>query len=263
MMFLGMLLAGSWDTAKELRDDDAPTYTLPAQRESVRQLIADLVSGAIQPESVTAQHATLTVQVEEDRVLLHGGGVFIAIRRQATDPLVLQAPHAFYDARTGRIASQLFDEGVGQVLMVNTVHRYRGDRGAEHEPADVAHSSSSTFQAATLGAAQGLGDGLVVQLHGFADREAYPSLAAVVSSGSALQPPGLLDEAQRALGVLGEVMTGDQMPDLAGTKNVQGRALSGTARFLHLELSAKTRTELAEQSERRQELGRILTELAR
>ena len=133
MMFLGMLLAGSWDTAKELRDDDAPTYTLPAQRESVRQLIADLVSGAIQPESVTAQHATLTVQVEEDRVLLHGGGVFIAIRRQATDPLVLQAPHAFYDARTGRIASQLFDEGVGQVLMVNTVHRYRGDRGAEHE----------------------------------------------------------------------------------------------------------------------------------
>ena len=263
MILLSVLLAGTWDTVKPLRDDGTPTYTVPAQRERVRQLVADLVSGAVQPEEVHGQPTHLTVQVEDDRVLLHGGGVFIAIRRQATEPLVLQAPHAFYDSRTGRIASQLFDEGVGQVLMLNTVHRYRGDRDAEHEPADVAHLSTSTFQAATLGAAQGLGDGLVVQLHGFADREAYPELAMVVSSGSTLQPPALLDEAQRALGVFGEVLTGAQVPELAGTKNVQGQALSGTARFLHLELSAKTRTELVEQDARRQELGGILTELAR
>lgn len=263
MILLGLMLSGSWDTAKTLRNDQDVTYAMPARREAVRQLVADLLSGALPPEQANGQAAGLTLQVDEEFVQLSGGGTFVRIRRAAGDGVVLQAPHGFYDGKTGIIAGRLFDAGYGQVLMVNTVHRYRGDKDAEHDPADVAHLSESTFQSATLGAAQGLDDALVVQLHGFAERDNNPGLAIVASSGSALQPSVTVDRAVRTLGVFGPVLSGDDLPALSGSQNVQGRALSGSARFLHLELSPSTRATLSDDEERLRALGDILQALSR
>jgi hypothetical protein len=263
VILLGLMLSGSWDTAKTLRNDQDVTYAMPGRREAARQLVADLVSGAVAPEQANGQSAGLQVSYDDDFVQLSGGGSFVRIRREGGDGLVLQAPHGFYDGKTGIIAGQLFDAGYGQVLMVNTVHRYRGDKEVEHEPADVAHLSQSTFQAATLGAAQGLGNALVVQLHGFAERDSNPALAIVASSGAALQPSETVDRAVVALGVFGPVLSGVDFPALSGSKNVQGQALSGSARFLHLELSPSTRETLSDDEERLRAFGDILLELGR
>ena len=80
-----------------------------------------------------------------------------------------------------------------------------------------------------------LGNALVVQLHGFAERDSNPALAIVASSGAALQPSETVDRAVVALGVFGPVLSGVDFPALSGSKNVQGQALSGSARFLHSE----------------------------
>ena len=261
-LILALTLGGSWDLAKRLRDDEATVYATPNRRELVRELVADLVSGAQPADEAARQRAReagLDLSIDEDRLSLAaigGGDGLVVIRRGPSAPLVLQAPHAFYDADTGAIAGALFDEGAGKVVMFNTTHRYRGEH--EGEPADLAHLPETVFQAATLGVAQGLGNSLVVQLHGFADREEQPDLAIVASQGANLQSPDLLARALLDLAGFGRVVDGSEVPDLAARTNVQSMALTGSARFLHLEMSASVRKGLRASVEQRAQLAAIL-----
>ena len=257
-------LAGTWEVAKALREDQASVYATPQRRELVRELVADLVSGAQPADDEArrrAQDANLDLNIEEDHLTLSapsGADGLIVIRRAECPPLVLQAPHAFYDTDTGAIAGAMFDEGAGKVVMFNTVHRPRGGGLDEGEPADLAHRSDTVFQAATIGAAQGLGGGLVVQLHGFADRPEQPDLAIVASQGANLQSPDLLARAILELAPFGRVLGGEELPELAARTNAQSKALTGSARFLHLELSASVRRGLRASAEQRAQLRAIL-----
>ena len=60
------------------------------------------------------------------------------------------------------------------------------------------------------------------------------------------------------LGFLGSVGTGEDNWRLAARDNAQGQALSGQARFLHLELGKQARRELADDPELRAAFGALM-----
>lgn len=268
---------GLWNTLETLRNDGAYSDAVPYRRASIRLLAARLVSTAATGTipSDAGSRATEQDLVLENRpplVLLHSrleraDGLYAVRLGENVPPLVLQAPHAWYDLNSGRIVAALFEEGAGRALCMNSAHRFKG---AEDPPtdsssdADVAHRPDSVFQAVTLGFTDGLVDPLVVQIHGFGS--AYQGMAAVVSDGSTLQPSREVLTAATALrsllGPFGVVYTGKDVPELAGTGNAQGRALSGTARFLHVELSYTVRRTLLSDGDLRARLGATLAALA-
>ena len=176
---------------------------------------------------------------------------------------MLQAPHAFYDLGTGAIQSALFDQFPVRAAFFNSAHRYGGPGIAKEDrqkpTPDLAHRAHSLFQAATIGTAEAMDKPLFVQIHGFRTRNGE---SAVLSSGSALQPNHIYQGLQHQLNLIlsdhGPVVSASARPELAALKNVQGRVLSSTSAFLHLELSKSTRDDLLENNALLAELGESL-----
>jgi hypothetical protein len=252
--------AGTWDRVQAARDDAGAVDEALARRATLHDLTAELLVAAPTghlPETWPgrARAAGLAVDVDEPGVVVvHGdpgrADGLIAVRLgPGVSELVLMAPHGWHDADTGRIVGAWFDAGYARVALFNTAHRYGGP--GEPRPrsdADVAHRAETAFQAMFLGAVDGLPDPLVVQIHGFG--EDHGPVAAVVADGGALQPPGVVLGGVAALtpwlGRFGSVVTGAEVPALAATENVQGRAISGRRRFLHVELSREARRALVD-----------------
>ncbi|MDC3961083.1 hypothetical protein [Polyangium jinanense] len=78
--------------------------------------------------------------LEEARKKKRGAGV-IVMRTGRARPILVEAPHTFYDAGTLPIALSVFDAQAARVLLINTVHRYidkpeaAKDGGAKDEKA--------------------------------------------------------------------------------------------------------------------------------
>ncbi|WP_096330927.1 hypothetical protein [Nannocystis exedens] len=194
----------------------------------------------------------------EPRTQQTGGGAYLV--RVADDaaaaaerPVILQAPHAFHDLGTERIALALALRGDGwpRALFVNTVHRYLDTDGQRRErdaaPADPCHNPQHLFSIATAAALDVMPRAEVVQLHGFSEDDDPLGPAAVVSAGDRVAATARTREvAQRLRGALGiEVAVfPDDRTRLGATSNAQGRlvrARGGVARFVHLELSHELR----------------------
>ena len=267
---LALLLGASlnpsplWNELDGERTDATPALLQPDQMRQAQRLFADLAAltpNGAEPRDLDQRAEQLGLRVERPE---HGGwvalkpaepgaeGFYLFRLGPAEQPLVLQAPHAWYDLRTGRLASLLFEEGHGQVLMMNSGQRYAADH------ADLAHQSDTLYQAATQGVSEGLQDPLVLQLHGFGKKSARR--AAVVSPGSALYDPSELAQVREQLDELfrGRIGSGDEVPKLAGRTNAQGIVLSSHVRFLHLELSSSSRKQLTSDAELRAEFAAML-----
>lgn len=273
-LLLAAAQAGSpehlWDRVQQVRQDVYVADPSADRRVRIRQLMKRLVESAgvdVHEASIMANVAGLTLESQGNTILLHTAvdhaDGFYAIRTDAGyPPLVLEAPHPWDDIHTGAIAAALFEEGAGRALLIATAERdIRIGRGTS----DVTRRPGSSFQAATLGIADGLPDALFVQIHGFTVQR-HGLWSCVVSLGSTRQPLTLLDDARRALAppLIRFGPIGDQwdVPELAGTRNVQGRGLSGQARFLHLELSREVRDALRRQASLRAGLASALENLA-
>lgn len=264
-LLLIALHAGVWDQVQELRQDGQDLTATPSDRAHARALVAQLSAAApsgVLPSGWQDRARAVGFQVDEtdEWVRLSCASGVIYLRIGPSVPLVLQAPHAWFDRGTGALTAELFEEGTAAALMVNAGHRYGGDTDAEH--VDVAHEDETLFQAATLGVVEGRVDPLVIQLHGFGPKTS--SAAAVVSQGSAFQPPAVLERAHADLvGLFGDqVVTDAEVPALAGRRNLQGRAIGGTARFLHIELSQDVRAKLDQDDALRAALGARMQEWA-
>jgi hypothetical protein len=79
------------------------------------------------------------VIIEEHQSRRSGRGLY-AIRIPVVDPIMVQAPHRFFDTKTGVITKQLFQRQNIQAAAWNTVHR-------KHY--DMAHQSRSFFNSFT------------------------------------------------------------------------------------------------------------------
>ncbi len=271
--------SGLWEEVESLRNDEAYSDATAWRRAQVRAVVADIVRGAstgILPASAKrrAEAAGLVLRDQEAWVLLssrpdQADGFFVVRKGADVTPLVLQAPHAWYDRETGRLACALFEQGVGRALMVNSAHRHAPSQGdstglGTSLGADVAHRPDSVFQAATLGVVDALNDPLVVQLHGFGS--SHGSYAAVLSEGATFQPSAWLRAAvstlEASLGRHGALVTGHEVPELAGRTNVQSQALTGQGRFMHVELSLPVRQALLGDNGLLERFGRALSDLA-
>jgi hypothetical protein len=177
----------------------------------------------------------------------HGGGAYI-VRLGSSARLVVQAPHTFYDEGTLSLGCAYFQKANARALFVNTVHRYKGAPEDAHGqyPADVAHAPATLFQAATEGALIAINPITVVQLHGFAAREAKGR--AVVSTGERRPGNALVARLAKALDrAVGSPVLRypEDTSELGATTNVQGtivRAAGG--RFVHIEMDEQLRKDL-------------------
>lgn len=177
-----------------------------------------------------------------------GAGV-IVVRRGVALPLVVQAPHTFFDSHTLDIALSAFDALRARALLVNTIHRAgRSGAAPSHDTPseeDAAHNPRSFFAAAHEGLSGVLERHVAVQLHGFRDSQA-PGVDAIVSAaGTSARVDGLLS-ALRAFAPAGVVHHyPSQIRKLGGTTNVQARwSARHDLPFVHLELSHRLRSQL-------------------
>jgi hypothetical protein len=254
---------------------DADRYVVPSEeaRSALQRAITALVTAGGKRDSA-ARDATFAgyeivdvasaegvVLVREREDARRGGGAYL-VRLGSSSPLMVQAPHTFFDQGTLELGWVLFRQVNARALFINTAHRYRAaaKRADGSYPADVAHASDSSFQAATLGALADPSIRVLVQLHGFGQRDGAP--AAVVSTGASIAFDPLLARVARALGTALDARV-DRFPDetseLGATTNVQAAAASNLGRaFIHIELSGDTRALLLEHKHRLEEVFRAL-----
>lgn len=193
------------------------------------------------------------------------GAGAVAVRIGGAAPVLVEAPHTFFDMGTLPIALAAFDAGRCRALLVNTVHRHAaggGDEGASEDEggavSDVAHAPSSFFLAAHR-ALLGLAPApATVQIHGFADHSARGADVILSASGSSAALDGV---AERLRAVLGDGVRRypAEVAVLGGLTNVEAAASRAAgAPFLHVEISRTLRDRLVSDDALRRRAGAAL-----
>ncbi len=212
--------------------------------------------------------------VDEGRVWLlaerperaRGAGA-VALRAAAQIPLIVEAPHTFFDAQTLPIATAVFEVAGAQALLINTVHRGGVGEDAERKkrarsgdsPADAAHQTRSFFHQAHTELTEVWPRAHVLQIHGFRDEKA-PEAKIIVSAAGTETPVVPLARALNAeLGPGTARVYPDEISVLGGTTNVQAQESRRNGRsFVHLELAASLRTQLARERSLRERFARAV-----
>ena len=255
---------------------DADRYAVPtdAERDTFRELVARIVrSGAAGRDGAATLAASVgfeivdvpelhgVVLVREVPTKRRGGGAYL-VRLDSSSTLFVQAPHTFFDEGTLPLACELFARGDAHALYIDTAHRYKAAEADEKgsHPADVAHAPASLFQAATEGALRASPRVTVVQVHGFAVRDADTQV--VVSSGERVPGNALVARVAQALSrtTTGVLRFPEDTTELGATTNVQGSAVrKAGGQFVHVEIQSGLRRTLLSDAELR---GRFLGALA-
>jgi hypothetical protein len=180
------------------------------------------------------------------------GAGFYVFRPGNARPLLIEAPHTFYDRGTLELGLLAFERLDARALAINTVHRSSGKTAEERaqdaesgdSPSDLSHAKRSffsTFHGALIEAEPELA---VVQIHGFRDERAQGTDVIVSASGTR-------GNARGVAAALREVVPGrvrlfpDEIDILGGTQNAQA-AISRERKsgFVHLEISGTLRGRL-------------------
>lgn len=179
-----------------------------------------------------------------------GAGVYL-INLNDSKPLVVQAPHAYQDLRSGQITSGLLRKDIAILAWNSAKRRLRvGNRAVD---ADLAKRTDSLLLALSRALARTHPDGRLVQIHGFDNKrrttQAGASAAVILSSGSRWNTPSVASIARCLQQEIdGQVLVyPQQVTELGATKNIHGRTLRryGHDGFVHLELNRQTRQRLA------------------
>jgi len=186
------------------------------------------------------------------------GAGLVALRPSTGRPILIEAPHSFFDGDTLELALRAFDELRARALVVNTMHR--GGNGSQEErrrlalsgesPFDVAHAKDTFFARAHVVLLE-LDPGLTtIQIHGFSNDTA-PGVDAVVSSALTDGDVRRLAKAIRETTGLTNIRTyPDQIDVLGATTNVQAMACrDARTPFFSVELSRSVRSRMKKEPE--------------
>jgi hypothetical protein len=235
---------------------DSDRYVQPteAERDALRDAIATLTATDPTTATIAAAKPSLAaagfeaVPIEGTTSVLvreagkkRGGGAYL-VRPAGTSKIAVQAPHTFFDEGTLPLACELFERSQAVALFIDTAHRYKA---APDGGADVAHVSDSLFQAATQGLLRSRPKAIVVQMHGFAEREG--GAAIVLSGGVKSMGVPIVTRVHTALkGVVsGVARFPEESSELGATTNVQGVIVrEAGGQFLHVEMAAPLRRDL-------------------
>ncbi|MBA3817910.1 MAG: hypothetical protein H0X17_03390 [Deltaproteobacteria bacterium] len=252
-------------------------YRSPTEQErrALTELVGTLWGGVTPPAAPELAVLALQARMELELWTIEGRPTWVV--REAADeprglgiylvhaaaaprgrPILLQAPHVYFDRQTQYVAAAMFwatgvpDQIHG--LFTNSVHRFQRaesvrDRRA-FNPADVAHNSEHPFQSATSAVVEH-GPVVVIQLHGFDGESRSSTVTAIVS---AARPEGSTAESSHAASTLHSVVGAavarypEETKSYGGLGNVQGRlvATSTDARFVHIELELGLRKRMTD-----------------
>ncbi len=246
-----------WKAARDGRYRAPPT----AELERATALFTRELAGDPAPDLLAAwrslgwRRRSLVLDGVDCRVLYEAaarreGRGFYLFCPDASGRAALQAPHAFKDLHTGRIALALARQARFRVVAWNTVPRFSEDAHGRHD-ADLAHLPESYFTALTRALAAHADTGPLIQLHGFARaaRKGSGRRAHIILSNGTRRPgPRVLQLAARlrhALGVDTRVYPLD-IRELGALTNREAQVLRAAGRrdFVHIELSAELRQRL-------------------
>lgn len=209
-----------------------------------------------------ARYLALLERADDPR----GAGAYVFRVGEKAAPVILQAPHAYFDLGTGRVAAGMFfgsRKGPrARALFVNTLHRYERGEPERSSRADVCRRPDHLFSLATDRALRALPGALVIQLHGFDGESAPDGVDMILSAGVRETPsPALAAIAERVRAEFGDGVRlyPTEVDVLGGTTNVQGRlATAHRAGFVHVEMIKRLRDRLRKEPELRHTLARAL-----
>ena len=189
--------------------------------------------------SIAHSKASVLIELPNQRL---GRGVYL-IRRGSKSKLAMQAPHRFYDKKTGVIARKLFEEHDVWAVGSNTANRKK---------IDLAHSDRHYFNAFTEALVEAQSDVAIVQLHGFSsDNKPIEGKSINVIISDTTQFPGRMaretaTEFKTRFGKSHTRLFPLEVRWLGGTKNRQGNLVRqmGSVRFLHIEMNLEFRQHL-------------------
>ncbi len=234
-------------------------YVTPDSDEFARaERLFDRLAAGSPPDALRAEMRELALVIERDGPLvivreredaLRGRGFYVF--RHGARPDVLHVPHGFKDEMTRDIGLALFAEGDFAAAAWNTVPR-RYERNGAQVDADFAHLPGSWFNAFVRATARAWPQGRSLQIHGFdADKrrsEAGAEAALILADGTAVPDDALRRQRDCLASRLGRgvALYPDDVRELGGTTNVQGRTLRGLGYggFVHIELSRSLRLAL-------------------
>lgn len=240
----------------------------------VRSFFDRVLSGDAETDELAREANHLGLRVMEvrargERLLViaeregkkRGGGIY-AVRRRASLPLLLQAPHSFYDLHTGELAARFFEELPAAAVAWNSVHRGRSREA--RAASDLAHVEKSVFQTFLEAFAARHPQGAVLQFHGFSRGKrktpAGERAGVILSNGTRKPRPSLIERRDALRALLEEPVEvyPIDVRELGGTTNVQGRWIrrESRLRFTHCEMSLGVRKRLRKDRELRARFGR-------
>ena len=249
---------------------DTVVYVAPSEEEAeayrawIRDAAGRASRGEAPPESAppgfeidrTSGGAAVWLLAEKAQHRRGAGAIALRVGPKPT-PVIVEAPHTFFDAGTLPIAVAAFQRSGCRALLINTVHRYNprlrgessegdGDEdGTQVSAADVAHTARSFFLVAHEELQAVFPRAIAVQLHGFRD-EVERGASVIVSAAGTRTVVGPIASSLRAvLGAPSVRVFPDDVRVLGGTTNVQARAsVRSGALFVHVELSKTFRDTL-------------------
>lgn len=202
-----------------------------------------------------------------------GRPVWALRQGQGAAPLVLEAPHAYFDLDTLREGRVLFDALSARALIVSGTHRCANDLASScsgmtgvctdegrqpYRNSDMAHRTDTLFQAVHEAIAEQWSQMTVISLHGFTDdgvslsdgtTDPTTEDSTVAKMATALES----EFSDAKITVCNDYPGATREVRLCGSTNVQGRHLNGSAdactmraseaggRFIHMEQSRSIR----------------------
>ncbi|NMG32110.1 hypothetical protein [Aromatoleum evansii] len=234
-------------------------YVAPDSDELARaERLFDRLTAGSPPDALRAEMRELGLVIERDGPLvivreredaLRGRGFYVF--RHGARPDVLHVPHGFKDEMTRDIGLALFAEGDFAAAAWNTVPR-RYERDGAQVDADLAHLPGTWFNAFVRATARAWPQGRSLQIHGYdPDKrrtEAGADAALILADGTAVPDDALRRQRDCLASRLGRsvALYPDDVRELGGTTNVQGRTLRGLGYggFVHVEISRSLRLAL-------------------
>ncbi len=208
----------------------------------------------------------IVVYEKEDRK--EGRGFFMFCQNQHSKKMAIEAPHRFFDRKTGRIAYLLMLTGYYSAGAWNTVHRYQTPNNVE-KSSDMAHNPDTFFNSFARAFLNTMPpDSAMIQLHGFYDKKhsyknSYPSL--VLSEGRSKPSQNFMMYANAIKKVLHTnvfIYPDDDLETLSAKGNISAETFEKQAIgqiFIHFEMNNDIRKLLLKTGKIRYELSKELS----
>ncbi len=191
------------------------------------------------------------LSLKENKTHCDGKGNY-AIKLHPTEPILLEAPHSYFDSYTGKIVSRLFLSGRFKAAAWNSIQRYEKRRIGTSN-ADLSKLANSYLMAMSEAFLSTFPKGVIVQIHGFSKkkRQSYKAAQAdiILSHGNRIISPAIyqLKQCLSHAFIHHKVYLYPQdINELGATKNSIAKALYkfGMTHFFHVELSVELRKKL-------------------